>query len=203
MRADQRTDAELLQQHLAGDPDAFEVLASRYVDELFGFLLRYVNQPAIADDLVQETFIQVHLSGESFDTSRKFKPWLYTIAANKARDFLRSKSRRQMQSLDATGGDDDSPTLGAQMQSDGPGADEELADAERRQRVRDLIEQMPEHLRTILLLGHFQKLPYAEISEVLDIPVGTVKSRLHAAVNHFAKLWEAHGEPSEEEEVKR
>lgn len=199
MKASERTDAELLQQHLAGDPDAFEALASRYTDELFGFLLRYVNQPAIADDLVQETFVQVHLSADSFDPSRRFKPWLYTIAANKARDYLRAKSRRPLQSLDAVKADDDAPALADQLESDAPTADQQLADAERRQRVRDLIEQMPEHLRTILLLGHFQKLPYAEIGEVLDIPVGTVKSRLHAAVNHFAKLWETRGEPREHE----
>jgi RNA polymerase sigma-70 factor, ECF subfamily len=167
-------------------------LAARYAHELFGFLFRFVGSSAAADDLVQETFLQVHLAAASFDSSRAFKPWLYTIAANKARDFLRSAGRRQEQSLDATGPDNQGPSIGHNLQADNVSAAEQASAEEQRAAVRALIAQMPEHLRLILMLGYYQQLPYAEISAILNIPVGTVKSRLHAAVNYFGRLWRKH-----------
>ncbi len=187
---DERSDRELLTGHLDGDTDAFSVLAERYAGGLFGFLFRFVNNPAVADDLVQETMLQVHLAAKSFDLERPFKPWLYTIAANKARDLLRSRARRQERSLDAPGGRDETgPTLLDSLESAETPTAERIEQNEQQRQVRDVIARMPEHLRLILMLGYYQQLPYAEISQILDIPVGTVKSRLHSAVGHFARLW--------------
>lgn len=188
---DARSDEELLVRHLAGDAGAFDELAGRYVDELYGFLYRFVNKSAPAEDLVQETLLQVHLAAASFDRSRAFKPWLYTIAANKARDYLRSRSRRQEYSLDTASSDEDGPSPASVVESSDEPLARQVESQETREAVRALIEEMPEHLRMILMLGYFQQLPYAEIAEILDIPVGTVKSRLHAAVTHFARLWKA------------
>jgi RNA polymerase sigma-70 factor (ECF subfamily) len=187
-------DNMLLQRHLDGIPGAFDVLTQRYLSEVFSFVLRFVNNASAAEDLVQETFLQIHLSAKSFDPKRAFRPWLYTIAANKARDYLRSHSRRRMQSLDTAQDDDDRMTLAGYIGGEELPADEQAINRERIEQVQAVIDRMPDHLRTILVLGHFQKLPYAEISEVLDIPVGTVKSRLHAAVKHFSTLW---NEPSQ------
>lgn len=183
-----RSDQELLEAHLAGDPESFGILAARYARELFSFLVRFVGDAALADDLVQETFLQVHYAASSFDRTRAFKPWLYTVAANKARDQLRTRARRMERSLEAEGAET-GRSLGDGVEALSLPADETLDAAELRQRVQSVIERMPEHLRTILLLGYYQQLPYAEIAEVLDIPVGTVKSRLHAAVGFFGKLW--------------
>ncbi|MCH7873164.1 MAG: RNA polymerase sigma factor, partial [Planctomycetes bacterium] len=155
-----------------------------------GFLFRFVNDPGVADDLVQETLLQVHLAANSFDLNRPFKPWLYTIAANKARDLLRSRARRQERSLNAPGGGDDAgPTLLDSLESAEQPTAERIEETEQQRQVRDMIALMPENLRLILVLGYYQQLPYAEISQILDIPVGTVKSRLHSAVGHFGKLW--------------
>jgi RNA polymerase sigma-70 factor (ECF subfamily) len=195
-----RTDEQLLTDHLSGRPDAFDVLVRRYVPELYGFLARFVNNGAAADDLVQETFVQVHLAAASFDRDRAFKPWLYTIAANKARDYMRSRGRRQELTLDG-GSDEDGPTAGQTVEAADAPTGEPAEREERKEAVRALVDQMPEHLRLVLLLGYFQQLPYAEIAEILDIPVGTVKSRLHAAVNHFAELWKKR--PNESETVRR
>jgi RNA polymerase sigma-70 factor (ECF subfamily) len=193
-----KRDAELLRAHLDGDSEAFAELSRRYADELFGFVVRFVNRASVAEDIVQDTFLQMHLSAETFDFNRKLKPWLYTIAANKARDYLRSRGRRQEQSLDSTGRrDDEGPSPAAALPDEGPSAEDLVSDDEQRAQVRAVIDEMPEHLRTILLMGYFQKLPYAEIAEVLDIPLGTVKSRLHAAVNHFATLWRRTQDESE------
>ena len=186
---DQRSDEQLLADHLNGKAGAFDCLVARYAQELYGFLCRFVADNNAAEDIIQETFVQVHLAANSFDPARSLRPWLYTIAANKARDLLRSRGRRQHYSLDTTGPDDDGPAPSQKLEAaDTPVPD--LVDAdERKAAVRQLVGRMPEHLRLILTLGYFQQLPYAEIAKILDIPVGTVKSRLHAAVNHFAKLW--------------
>jgi RNA polymerase sigma-70 factor (ECF subfamily) len=182
-------DEELLAQYLAGDAGAFEFLVRRYADDLHGFLVRFVGDAA-AEDLVQETFLQVHLAAQSFDPQRSFRPWLYTIAANKARDFLRSRARKHEQTLDSPGGDGEGPSAAQLLAADGPSVAEERGAEETRQAVRALIARMPEHLQLILMLGYYQKLAYAEIAEILDIPVGTVKSRLHAAVTRFARMWQ-------------
>ena len=100
------TDEELLRLHLSGQQGAFESLVRRRGPEVFRFLVRFTGNRALADDVFQETFLQVHLAADRFDLSRRFKPWLFTIAANKARDALRSRSRRRAAPLDARMGHD-------------------------------------------------------------------------------------------------
>lgn len=185
-----RGDRELLRAYLQGDAPSFDALVDRYARDLYGFLYRFVGDAALADDLVQETFLQIHVAADSFDLARPLKPWLYTIAANKARDLLRSRVRRQERSLDAPGGGRDSELSLADVAEAATEAPDQRSDVnDERHRVRALIARMPEHLRVILILGYYQQLPYAEIAEILGIPVGTVKSRLHSAVTHFGNLW--------------
>ncbi|MFQ5806349.1 MAG: RNA polymerase sigma factor [Phycisphaerae bacterium] len=191
---DPRSDEQLLADHLAGVTGAFDCLVARYANELYGFLCRFVADNATAEDLIQETFVQVHLASSSFDPARTFRPWLYTIAANKARDHLRSRGRRQQYSLDSTGAGNDAQAPSQSLAAAETSLPEVVDAEERKAAVRELIKQMPEHLRLILTLGYYQQLPYAEIATILEIPVGTVKSRLHAAVNHFARLWRSHTE---------
>jgi RNA polymerase sigma-70 factor (ECF subfamily) len=156
---------------------------------LFAFLHRFVGNAAAADDLVQESFLQVHLAADAFDPQRAFRPWLYTIAANKARDYLRGRGRRLEQSLDARGPDDDGLGPDELVPAAEESSFEQSSAEEVRAAVRSVIAKMPEHLQLILMLGYFQRLPYSDIAEILDIPVGTVKSRLHAAVARFAWMW--------------
>ncbi len=188
---DPRSDEALLAEHVRGSAGAFDVLVARHAGELLGFLARFVGDPAAGEDLVQETFVQVHLAANTFDSERRFRPWLYTIAANKARDYLRTRGRRAERSLDA--GDDDAGGLGRSLAAEEPPLADALTDEELRRAVQDVVARLPEHMRTILLLGYFQQLPYAEIADVLSVPIGTVKSRLHAAVQQFARLWRARG----------
>ncbi|MEM9296303.1 MAG: sigma-70 family RNA polymerase sigma factor, partial [Planctomycetota bacterium] len=95
------SDEGLVTAYLDGRVEAFEELVGRYQDGLFRFLLRFVGSRASADDLFQETFLQVHQSAGTFDTRKRFKPWIFTIAANKARDHLRRNQRRSAASLSA------------------------------------------------------------------------------------------------------
>lgn len=190
------SDSDLLRRYLAGDGDAFGALMERYRKELYNFLVRFTGDQALAEDVFQETFLQLHISAGAFDTSRRLKPWLFTIAANKARDAMRSRWRRQAAPLDATVGrqDGDRTSYADLMPSNIPAPDESMLNLETRQAVQNIVEKMPENLRVVLLLSYFHEFPYKEIAEILDVPLGTVKSRLHAAVRYFAKQWKATAE---------
>ena len=187
------TDEQLLAAHLNGDAAAFAVLVERYKRELFTFLQRFLGDPASADDVFQETFIQVHQSGDTFDATKRFRPWLFTIAANKARDHLRSRARRRTAPLQASM--DSTNSEGRQfidlLESVELGPDAHLEKTETAQRVHAAIALMPDNLREILLLAYFQQFPYRQIAEILELPLGTVKSRLHAAVEAFAQIWKS------------
>ncbi len=192
------TDEQLIQQVRAGDRTAFRTLIERYEQELLNFLIRLVGDRAAAEDVFQEAFLQVHQSIASFDLERTFRPWLFTIAANKGRDYLRKKGRQRTVDLSApvsgaaSAGDESSgATFVDLMQIDLPGPGEALDAYERDRRVQEAVQSLPLSLREILLLSYFQKLSYSQIAEELHIPLGTVKSRLHAAVASFAKKWKA------------
>ena len=186
------TDEQLLGDFVKGDEGAYAQLVSRYQQELFGFLQRYIGDAAVADDLFQETFIQVFRSAAGFDTSRRLRPWIFTIAANKVRDYLRANQRRATYSLDSAGaGNTQQVTLLDVMESSEQSVPDSLMQAEDAQTVRKIVSQLPSAYREVLLLSYFQRFAYKQIAEMLGIPLGTVKSRLHAALACFAELWEA------------
>jgi len=187
------SDEQLLAEHLNGQPEAFELLVRRHGPELFRFLARFTGSAALAEDVVQEAFLQVHLSAGSFDRGRRFKPWLFTIAANKARDAMRSRGRRPEVPLDAQMGSEEDAgrrflDLLADEAADPSGR---LEEAEERTCVRAVVQEMPENLREVLVLSYFHRFAYRDIAEILGVPLGTVKSRLHAAVAHFGHAYRA------------
>ena len=186
---DGRTDEDLLVAHRAGDGRALRTLVERYRGELHGFLTRLVGSRAGADDVFQEAFLQVHLSADSFDSERRFKPWLYTIAANKGRDFLRRQKRRAAASLDAPTANGSEGGLIDLLAGESAPPSLPLEASDEAALVKQVVDGMPPHFREILLLSYFQKLNYSQISDSLAIPLGTVKSRLHAAVACFAESW--------------
>ncbi len=194
------TDSELLQRHLDGDPSAFETLVRRYRKPLYNFLAKFTGDRALAEDVFQEAFLQVHSSAGGFDMSRRLKPWLFTIAANKARDAMRSRSRRQAAPLDASiGPEGGSSTYADLMPGNIPPPEEYLSNFEMRRNVQQAVQEMPEKLRVVLELCYFQELPYKEAADILDVPLGTIKSRLHAAVKHFADKWKSMAEGPDDE----
>lgn len=189
---DSCSDEQLLVAHRAGKSEALRILVDRYRAELHGFLTRLVGSRAGADDVFQDAFLQVHLSADSFDEERRFKPWLYTIAANKGRDFLRRQKRRAAVSLDAPAGRNSDGALIDLIEGESTAPSLSLESGDESALVKQVIDGMPSHFREILLLSYFQKLSYAQISDSLSIPLGTVKSRLHAAVACFAESWKLH-----------
>ena len=188
------SDEELLRRSRdGGDGAAFESLVHRYERELFNYLRRYLGNAEMADDVFQATFLQVHLKRE-FEDGRRFRPWLYTIATNQAIDAQRRNRRHRMVSLDhRTGGEDEVGSIVEMLAGAGRTADEQMEDEEARDWVRSAVAELPEPLRSALMLVYHQGMKYREAADVLGIPVGTVKSRLHAALLRLNESWQRSG----------
>jgi len=187
------TDEELMGRYReTGRDEDFNALVHRYERELYRYLVRYLGNPALAEDVFQNTFLQVHLKRGLYEHGRPVRPWLYAIATHQAVDALRKAGRQATISLDQRGesGDSDPGALVDVLVSDVPGPLAELQGEERRDWVRASIARLPDALRQTLILAYYQDLKYREIAEILKIPVGTVKSCLQAAI---AKLHEMGG----------
>lgn len=195
---DDRTDEQLLEDYRDGDDAAFRTLIDRHQGALLRFLIRFLGNRAIAEDVFQETFIKVHVSAATFDTSRRFKPWLFTIAANTARDHRRKEARRPTVGYSApiSSGGDSRPFVDL-MAIDLPGPEANLDQTEQSERVQRVIDTLPPHLNEILLMSYFQKMSYAQVADALEIPLGTVKSRLHSAVAAFGRAWQEANAPGD------
>lgn len=191
------SDEALLVRSREGDRAAFQTLVERYRSDLLRFLYRFLGSRAAADDVFQETFLQVHLAADTFDAERRFRPWLFAIAANKARDHHRRQRRRTMSSLSASVGDGDAALVDL-LEMDAPSPSAPAESTELQGSVKQVVDELPNHYREILLLAYFQKMSYQQIAECLSIPLGTVKSRLHAAVASFATTWKNAHDQSEE-----
>jgi RNA polymerase sigma-70 factor (ECF subfamily) len=187
------SDAELLASYGKGDEAAFREIVSRYKNGLYAFLRQFLNRQDLVEDVFQETLLQLFTSRESFDDSRPLRPWLFTIAANKARDALRKWQRTAAIPIGTLGEPEDSSfdDMLNTISADTTMPYEELEKNETALQVERIIANMPDNLREILILAYFNKFSYKQMAQILSIPIGTVKSRLHTAVAHFAKEWKA------------
>jgi len=188
------SDEQLIASYRKGQREAFAVLVRRYQRELYGYLVRYLGDSSLAEDVFQNTFLQVHTKLGMYEAGRRVRPWLYTIATNQAIDALRRNGRHQALSLDqehAEETDGDRPQLLALLQSHGPGPLDLVQGEERRRLVRATVEQLPDFLKQVVLLAYYQGLKYRDIAGIMDIPVGTVKSRLHTALGRLHEAWSA------------
>ena len=187
----QWTDEELLLGYRqSGDPDLFAELVHRYERPLYSYLRRYLDNAEMAEDAFQAAFLQVHLKCDRFEEGLKVRPWLYTIATNQAIDAQRRNKRHRMVSLDrvSTDGDEDFSQLIDLLTSSEPNPLVILDADERRRQIRQAVEQLPKPMISVVRLVYFQGLKYREAAEVLSIPVGTVKSRLHSAILKLCEL---------------
>lgn len=174
----QITDQELVEKAQKGDKKAFNLLVVRYQNRVAGLLTRYVSRDDIPD-IVQESFIKAYRSLESFRGESAFYTWLYRIAVNTAKNHLTSLGRRPPKE-DILAEDAESYDVGTQLrESDTP---ENLVLTEELKRVVfDTIENLPDELKTAIRLRELEGLSYEEIAEVMECPVGTVRSRIFRA----------------------
>lgn len=193
-------EAWLLAYRETGDRELFARLVHRYERELYNFLRRYLGDAEMAEDAFQAAFLQVHLKCDQFEEGRRFRPWLYAIAVNQAIDAQRRAGRQRMLSLDRTAPRADGREQGGladllvSHETDPAAA---FRDGENRRRLGGLIEQLPEHLRSALHLVYFQGMSYRDAAGALEVPVGTVKSRVFTAIQKLTEAWQAAEAPQE------
>lgn len=185
-----------MRRYLDGDAGAYAELVRRYERELFNYLRRLLADPMLAEDVFQNTFLTLHAKRGMFRIGKPFRPWLYTLATNQAIDALRRNGRHVRASLDQRRQDstNDSPTsLMDMLACGGDSPHDQVEKAETAALVRTSVEDLPEHLRVTVVLSYYQGMKYKEIAEILEIPVGTVKSRLHAAIGRLGEAWKRMG----------
>ncbi|MEZ6196510.1 MAG: sigma-70 family RNA polymerase sigma factor [Planctomycetota bacterium] len=181
MLPDDASDAELVQSCVAdGRAEAFEMLMSRYQDRVYRTIGRFVRDPDQAMDLTQETFLRAWRGLGSFQGGSEFYTWLYRIARNVVTsDHRRAAARpRIVASIEARPEEGRSAAEPADL---GGGPEAALLSRERQQRLVDALDMLVPDFREIILLRDVESRSYEEIAELLEIPVGTVRSRLHRA----------------------
>ncbi len=171
-------DAQLIEQALGGHSEAFGQLVLKYQDRLYNTVFHVVGHAEDARDIVQEAFVQAFLKLESFRRHSAFYTWLYRIAFNAA-----MTSRRKRRPTLSVNRAKESGNVEPADDEDEPA--ESLERKERCRQVRHAIGQMPEEYRIVLVLREIDGCCYETIAEVLDLPIGTVRSRLHRARMHL------------------
>ena len=164
---------------LQGDVNAFEKLVTEYEKAVYAIAQRMTGNPEDAADMTQETFIKAYNSLSSFRGDSKFSVWLYRIATNVCLDFLRSRSRKPTVSLSME--DDDGEEVELDIADESQSPERLLERGLTRDAVRRGLNALSPEYRQILLLREIQGLSYEEISDVLTLEVGTVKSRIFRA----------------------
>lgn len=164
------------------DPEAFATLVHRYERELFGYLRRFLHDPEMAEDVFQATFLRVHLKSDQFEEGRRFRPWLYTIATHQAIDARRRDRRHRLTGPDGRRAAMDDQALANCAAARDRAADERAADDEARDWVRAAVAGLTQAQRAVIMLVYERGVKYREAAQILGVPVGTVKSRLHAAL---------------------
>ncbi len=183
---DSLTDEDLMWLLRKDKIDAFEILARRYEKKLLNFLYRFVGNTALAEDLCQQTLLKVYRARKKFKHIGKFSTWMYTIAANLARDYLRKNKKYRFVSFDHPVGEN-SNILDFYHLPEEPKINH-LEQKEMAEVVRIAVESLPTHQKLVILLSHYEMLSYNEIAKVLKCSKGTVKSRIFRAKARLKQL---------------
>ncbi|MBI89290.1 MAG: RNA polymerase subunit sigma-24 [Candidatus Marinimicrobia bacterium] len=171
------SDEELIKLFQEGDEAAYVELVNRYKDRLYNFVYYFLGDSELSEDIVQETMIKLYQKKHYYKEIAKFSTWLYTIARNLANTELRKIKRRKITYL--------SHMTKKETQYDIPAIQESVEQGMNNEFVMNQIEKainnLPEHFRLIIILRDIQKLSYDDISEIVSLPLGTVKSRINRA----------------------
>lgn len=164
-----QSDYRLMERVKAGDLVAFNQIVDKYRDRLMNVIFRMVQGTEEAEDIVQETFLRVYQHRDSFDFRHCFSTWLYTIALNLARNELRKRKRFKFFDIFDMQGKEGEIAVEMELPSNLP------------QVLEKALESLPEKYKTAFVLRDIQELPYEEVAQIMNIPLGTVKSRVNRA----------------------
>ncbi|MBU8870854.1 MAG: sigma-70 family RNA polymerase sigma factor [Gemmatimonadales bacterium] len=183
---DRHQDLKTIQRCKRGEEPAFAEILGRYKGAIYNLCYRMTRNGEDARDLAQEVFIKVFSLLDRFDESYAFSSWLFRIATNHCIDHLR---RNRLRFLSLEGGvGKDGQEYELQFPGTEPGPDTVLQRKEAMERLEEVIADLPPHYRVIIMLRHDQQLSYDEIAEVLQMPLGTVKARIHRARNLLIQM---------------
>ncbi len=168
-QTEKEIDYDLMHKVQDGDMVAFNEIVDRYKDRLLNVIGRMLSSQEEAEDIVQETFIRVYQHRQSFNFQHCFSTWIYTIGLNLARNELRKRKRFKHYDITEMQGNESEFAVEMKLPSRLP------------QVLNNAIQELPEKYRTAFMLRDLQELPYEEVAKVLDIPLGTVKSRVNRA----------------------
>ncbi len=172
-------DRELIVRATKGDEAAFRTLLSKYERAVFNICLRMVRNREQAEDLAQDAFMKVFSMLERYNPSYAFSSWLFKITSNLCIDSIRKRKLDTLpldQPIQSAGGE-----FARQYESPEDDPEKKMMSRELVARLQEAIEGLPPHYRIMILLRHQQDLSYEEIAETLDVPLGTVKARIHRA----------------------
>jgi len=167
------SDEKLILRFQEGDINAYNELVKRYKDRLFNFVLRYFNNAEQAEDVVQDTLIKLYTHASYYKNIAKFSTWIFTIAKNNALTELRKNKRKKTDSLWT----DDGQVI--DINSKEESLDSKVQNEIAIDQLNKFLDEIPENFRMAVVLRDFQELSYEEISKILEIPIGTIKSRIN------------------------
>jgi RNA polymerase sigma-70 factor (ECF subfamily) len=185
MADSQRSDDELVRRAKAGDLSAFDALVARHYERVFALAFHLLGNADDAADATQDAFLKAFERLKQFRGEAAFSTWLYRITVNVCHDFQRRRQPVPFSQLS----EEESETLNWAEATE-PDPEEEWQRREKREAVQKVLQQLPDEFRQVLILCDLQGLTYAEAAAILDVPEGTVKSRLHRARHAFKDLWE-------------
>lgn len=166
-----------IKQVIKGDQDAFAEIVEIYKNSIFQLCYRMLGNRHEAEDMAQEAFVRAYVNINSFNQDLKFSTWLFRIATNLCIDRIRKKKPDYY--LDAEVSGTDGLTMYSQLASDSPLPEKQLESLELQETVQKEISKLPEKYRSVIVLKYIEELSLNEISEILDLPLGTVKTRIH------------------------
>jgi len=167
------SDEKLILRFQEGDINAYNELVKRYKDRLLNFVLRYFNNVEQAEDVVQDTLIKLYTHASYYKKVAKFSTWIFTIAKNNALTELRKNKRKKTDSLWT----DDGQVI--DINSKEESLDSKVQNEIAIDQLNKFLDEIPENFRMAVVLRDFQELSYEEISKILEIPIGTIKSRIN------------------------
>jgi RNA polymerase sigma-70 factor (ECF subfamily) len=173
-----RTDEELMNLCVEGSEQAFRELMRRYHPRIVNVVYRYINDPVRAEEIAQEVFVRVYVHRERYRRTARFSTWIFTIALNLTKNEIRHRVRHsRLMSLDAL--TELGSSVGFFLRERGKGPDEKLEESELQEVVNKAIVELPPKYRDAVVLRDLEGLSYEEVSDILSIPGGTVRSRIN------------------------
>jgi len=171
------SDEQLMSLFQGGDENAYIELVNRYKDKLINFIFNYLGDLESSEDVVQETMIKLYQKKHYYKEIAKFSTWLYTIAKNLANTELRKRKQKKTTLLSQFSKDDKT----YELPSNDPEPGQEIQTDIVNKIIRDAVDQLSEKFKIVIVLRDIQGLAYEDISEIINVPIGTVKSRINRA----------------------